>query len=84
MPGYQALRRLIGGAAQLAAATQSWDIVRELFLTNRPALVPDPGIITPSSEVLTARDITFTYPRREHAVLRAVNLTIHRGERVLL
>jgi len=82
--GYQALRRLTGGAAQLAAATQSWDIVRELFLTNRPAPVPNPGIITPSTEVLTARNIAFTYPRREQPVLREVNLTIHRGERVLL
>ena len=81
---YQALRRLTGGAAQLAAATQSWHIVRELFLTSRPAPVPDPGRITPSTEVLTARNLTFTYPRRKQPLLREVNLTIHKGERVLL
>lgn len=34
--------------------------------------------------MLTARNITFTYPRREQPVLREVNLTLHRGERVLL
>jgi ATP-binding cassette subfamily B protein len=75
---------LAGGISQLTAAAQSWGQVKELFRGAPPGSAPKTERVKPAAEVLDARNVGFSYPGRETAVLRDVNLTIQRGDRILL
>ncbi|TXT22357.1 MAG: ABC transporter ATP-binding protein, partial [Planctomycetota bacterium] len=60
--------------------------------TDQPTLEPDASALrlmnspftTPPSPLLEGRDLTFRHARRTEPVLRGIDLTIHRGDRILL
>jgi ATP-binding cassette subfamily B protein len=85
--GYQTLRRVVFGLGQLAGAKYAWEMVRDLFdaaaagETNHPRTSV---AVSPSTKVMEARGLTYSYPGRENNALQSCTLTIREGERVLL
>ena len=84
---YRAWKRLAAGAWQLAGAAVAWERTSVLF--NAAARQELPGSLSApelavSSPVVEAADLTFRYSDRTEPVLRAVNLEITAGDRVVL
>jgi ATP-binding cassette subfamily B protein len=91
---YRALKRLSLGLISLADAIISWQQVAPLFqAAGRPQLHGSPAVaFTPAAQndesvgqaVMEAHDLVFRYQERGEPVLRGCNLTVRRGERLLL
>jgi ABC-type bacteriocin/lantibiotic exporter with double-glycine peptidase domain len=90
---YRALKRLSLGLISLADAVISWQQVAPLFqAAGRPQLQGSPAVaFTPAQNeesagqaVMEAHDLVFRYQERGEPVLRGCNLTIRRGDRLLL
>jgi ATP-binding cassette subfamily B protein len=90
---YRALKRLSLGLISLADAVISWQQVAPLFqAAGRPQLQGSPAVaFTPDQNdesagqaVMEAHDLVFRYQERGEPVLRGCNLTIRRGDRLLL
>lgn len=90
---YGALRNLVEGLEQLAAATIAWDRIK-LFWEGAATDSPGPQSV-PAADVvgdgpahgttlIEARDLEFRYPRRSAAVLQGAGLRIRVGEQILL
>jgi ATP-binding cassette subfamily B protein len=89
----RALSSIAGGLAALSRAAIAWQQVATLFhaaerqncsqtfLTSAQIQADDRA---PQSPLLTANDLVYRYQTQGEAVLRGLNLTINRGERVLL
>lgn len=85
--GYQTLRRLVFGLGQLAGAAHAWEMVRDFFdaaANGEGNRRPSTATVSPSTKVMEARGITYTYPGRERNALSGCSLEIHEGDRVLL
>jgi ATP-binding cassette subfamily B protein len=86
--GWQALRRFVTGAAQLAGAAISWKQVAPLF--HAAAEVEPGGAITASrasnasETVLEAKDLAFRYEGRQEPVFRGIDFLVRRGDSILL
>ena len=91
---YRALKRLSLGLISLADAVISWQQVAPLFqAAGRPQLQGSPAVGFTSADqndegvgqaVMEAHDLVFRYQERGEPVLRGCNLTLRRGERLLL
>jgi ATP-binding cassette, subfamily B, bacterial len=91
---YRALKRLSLGLISLADAVISWQQVAPLFqAAGRQQLQGSPAVaFTPATQndedagqaVMEAHDLVFRYQERGEPVLRGCNLTIRRGDRLLL
>lgn len=95
---YRALKRLSSGIISMADAAIAWQQVSPLFqaagrkqLQGSPAvaLTPAPRNVVPDGEngapaVMEAHDLVFRYQDRGEPVLRGCNLTVRRGDRLLL
>lgn len=85
---WQALRRFVAGAGQLAGAGISWKQVAPLF--HAAARVDQSGasavapIQADQATVLEARGVGFRYRPAGEPVLHALDLTVHRGDWLLL
>jgi len=86
---YSALLKLTAGAEQLVSAAIAWRAIEPLLTAaaRAPAVAP-PGIVlapsSPTTPAATLRDIVYRPPRRSHAVLTGCELTIERGQRILV
>lgn len=92
---YRALKRLSLGLISLADAVISWQQVAPLFqAAGRAQLQGSPVVAFTSADqnadegvgqaVMEAHDLVFRYQERGESVLRGCNLTVRRGERLLL
>ncbi len=84
---YQALRNLAAGLASIAGAAIAWRQVAPLFAAAaRPREwgLPIAAETPASGVILDARDIVFRHGTRPEPVLRGVDLTIKKGDWVLL
>jgi ABC-type bacteriocin/lantibiotic exporter with double-glycine peptidase domain len=91
---YRALNRLSLGLISLADAIISWQQVAPLFqAAGRPQLQGSPAVALTSAArneengdqaVMEAHDLVFRYHNRGEPVLRGCNLSIRRGDRLLL
>jgi ATP-binding cassette subfamily B protein len=84
-----ALARIAGGAARLADATIAWRSIDALFTAAaaRPDVAPPSLSLSPpspSAPVLAARALGYRHPGRGAPVLADCDLTLERGDRVLL
>jgi ATP-binding cassette, subfamily B, bacterial len=85
--GYQTLRRLVFGLGQLAGAVFAWEMVRDLFdaaAAGETSHARTSVAVSPSTKVMEARGVMYSYPGRENHALQACSLTIMEGERILL
>ncbi len=86
--GWQALRRLVAGAAQLSGAVVSWKQVAPFFHAAAEADSGGAAAVAHSSgagdTVLEASDLTFRYKDRDEPVLRGIDLRVKRGDSLLL
>ena len=86
---HSALIKLTSGASQLASAVIAWRSIAPLLAatTRSPAVAP-PGMalapLSPSTPAATVRGVVYRPARRAHAVLSGCDLTIERGDRLLL
>jgi ATP-binding cassette subfamily B protein len=91
---YRALKRLSSGLISLADAVIAWRQIAPLFqAAGRKQLQGSPAVaLTPASQndengnqaVMEAHDLVFRYQDRGEPVLKGCNLTVRRGDRVLL
>ncbi len=86
---YRALRKLVLGLTSLVGAHIAWQRVRSIVRQANEDVAPDPSLVldTPPAEraaILDAREVSFSYPRRNDPVLRRTSLALHEGDRVLL
>jgi ATP-binding cassette subfamily B protein len=83
---YRALQKSTLGLMQLAAAAIAWDQVAPVFRagTGVPLFPATSSARARSATVLFAQDIVFRYRDKGQALLRGVDLQVHRGERILL
>ena len=83
--GYQALRRLTAGMAQLAGAAISWRQVAPLFhAAARPSLAGRGEPAAAGDTIVDAREIVYRYPGRTQPVLEGASLQIEKGDWLLL
>jgi len=85
--GYQTLRRLVFGLGQLAGAAHAWSMVRDFFDAaelGEANQVRARVTVSPSTKVMEARGVTYSYPGREKNALTTCSLEIREGDRVLL
>jgi len=85
--GYQTLRRLVFGLGQLSGAAYAWGMVRDFFDAAKAAEANQPQnatAVAPSTKVMEARSLTYSYPGRESNALHNCSLEIREGDRVLL
>lgn len=82
---YQALQRLMAGAAQLAGAAIAWKRVRALF-DSAAAATPElePAVTHSAQTVLEAHDLSFRYSDHAEPSLRSASLRIEKGDWLLL
>jgi ATP-binding cassette, subfamily B, bacterial len=84
---YRAWRRLAAGAWQLAGAAVAWERTSVLFRAATRQELPGSLDVAPTNHsplVVDVRDVVFRYGDRTEPVLRNANLTIARGERLVL
>jgi ATP-binding cassette subfamily B protein len=88
---YQALTRFTMGAFTLINVLNAWEQVKPLFDAARrdrqetpPRLIPPAEMANPRKPVIKASQLHFKYPRQKQPILRAAELTIRHGDRVLL
>lgn len=84
----RALTKISGGTAALARAWIAWERIAELFhaarLTSAPACPAAAAPLAADGVVMEARGLGFRYRPHDEAVLRDCDLTIRRGDRILL
>jgi ATP-binding cassette subfamily B protein len=79
-----AFERVCFGFSRPAAAMIAWQCVRQLSaaaVSSRPSGHP---AVHRSPRVLQARNLTYTYPGRDHATLVNCSFALQRGDRILL
>jgi ATP-binding cassette subfamily B protein len=83
---YRALQKSTLGLMHLAAAAIAWDQVAPVFRAGTSVPLPParPSTRAHSTTILFAQDIVFRYRDKGQALLRGVDLQVHRGERILL
>ncbi len=90
---YRALRQMVEGLADLAAAIVAWERVEPILrAAERTGAVADPVILSleerarqsKSVPVLSARDVSFHHQGRREAVLAGCDLDVRRGEKLVL
>ncbi len=86
---HSALVKLTGGAAQLVGAAIAWRALKPLLVaaTHAPGAARPGMALAPSNAAtpaVTVRGVMYRPPRRTHTVLTHCDLTIERGEHVLL
>jgi ATP-binding cassette, subfamily B, bacterial len=91
-----ALTNLTFGGSRLAAGWVAWDVIRPVLDAAAPSGAQGPefaseqsdpsglGGVSPPAQILLARQLRFAHPGRDLPVLRGVNLTIRRGEQIVL
>jgi ATP-binding cassette subfamily B protein len=83
--GYQALRRISQGAAQIAGAGVAWNRISAIFHQAATRPKPPLAIAAPSQEqILMAENIAFSYLTRPQTVLRDCSLAVVSGDKVLI
>lgn len=78
---FQAFQLLALGLVQLSGAAVAWRGVGPLLR------LPEPSPSSPQERhgpVVQAQNLTFTRPKREHPILRSVDLLVSEGDRILL
>ncbi len=90
---YRALRDLAEGMERLSAAAIAWDRIklfsqaaaRQEGVAASPMAAPRAaGESKEGRPLVDARDLVYQYPGRTEAVLKNVDLKIHRGDKILL
>jgi ATP-binding cassette subfamily B protein len=85
--GYQALRRISQGAAQIAGAGVAWNRISAIFHQAATRPKPPLALAAPSQEqeqILMAENIAFSYLTRPQPVLRDCSLAVVSGDKVLI
>jgi ATP-binding cassette, subfamily B, bacterial len=84
---HRSFRTLASGLCDIAGAMLAWRKIRPLFSAASERGEPGVAAASPRRKgetVLEVRDMMFRYANRAEPVLQGCNLTIRRGERVLL
>ncbi len=88
--GSRALKRFASGAISVTGALVAWKRVAAIYrAASVPAVttIPDFGVTGQGAEsetLIAARDLSYRFADRQRPALDGVNLTIRRGDRLLL
>ncbi|HJS74695.1 MAG TPA: ATP-binding cassette domain-containing protein, partial [Vicinamibacteria bacterium] len=81
----RALAKLADGFSDLVDAAIAWKRVQPLFqAAAQDRSIVDSAPASNGQPLVRARDLSFTYPHRQRAVLNAIAFDVARGDRVLL